>query len=297
MIDLERESEPAVHSPDAGVSLPKPTAWPMVFALGLTLLFAGLVTHFIVSLVGVALFARGLVGIWLEVLPRPQHVVEPLQPEADRPAAIEVRAGAVDHLAIGENDHRMRLPREMHPYSAGLVGGLAGAVAMAVVAIGYGLIAEGSAWYPINLLASALLPGLESASLDQLRAFDATALLLGSLIHGALSLLVGLVYAALLPALPGRTLFWGGIVSPIAWTLLVWVSLGLLAPALNQRIDWIWFIASQVAFGFAAGEAISRIAPIAVAQTLPIAQRAGLETQRSGDGATPGGDSRSGDST
>jgi hypothetical protein len=48
-------------------------------------------------------------------------------------------------------------------------------------------------------------------------------------------------------------------------------------PLLNERIEWIWFIASQVAFGVLAGWVVSRTEPIATAQSLPLALRAGLE--------------------
>ena len=38
----------------AGIELPAPTSFPIYFALGITLLLAGLVTHEIVSWVGLA---------------------------------------------------------------------------------------------------------------------------------------------------------------------------------------------------------------------------------------------------
>jgi hypothetical protein len=53
--------------------------------------------------------------------------------------------------------------------------------------------------------------------------------------------------------------------------------LGVINPALNARIDWPWFIASQIAFGLAAGFVISRAEPIGTMQTWPLAARAGVE--------------------
>ena len=44
------------------IELPAPTAWPMITALGITLLCAGLVTHAAVSVVGLILALRGAVG-------------------------------------------------------------------------------------------------------------------------------------------------------------------------------------------------------------------------------------------
>src|SRR5439155_11222492 len=44
------------------IIVPAPTPWPMVAALGLTLLCAGLVTHVVVSVVGLILAFRGAIG-------------------------------------------------------------------------------------------------------------------------------------------------------------------------------------------------------------------------------------------
>jgi hypothetical protein len=47
--------------------------------------------------------------------------------------------------------------------------------------------------------------------------------------------------------------------------------------ALNARVDWPWFIASQIAFGLAAGFVVARAQPVATMQTWPLAARAGVE--------------------
>jgi hypothetical protein len=67
---------------------------------------------------------------------------------------------------------------------------------------------------------------------------------------------------------------WGGVVAPLLWTGLIWAVLGVVNPALDTRIDWPWFIASQIAFGLAAGFVISRAVPVATMQTCPLAARA-----------------------
>jgi hypothetical protein len=74
--------------PPEGIDLPAPTAWPMVVALGITLAFAGLVTHAAVSFVGIALSLIGAVGWWREVLPEERVEKITLRP-------MELRAGAV----------------------------------------------------------------------------------------------------------------------------------------------------------------------------------------------------------
>ena len=261
----------------AGVELPAPTTYPIYFALGITLLFAGMVTHEMVSWVGLAAALVGAVGWWREVLPLEREEPVPLQPESERAPRIEPRPAAVEHLVAGEGQHRLRLPLEVRPFSSGLRGGAAGFVAMAVVACGYGLIAQGSVWFPINLLAGMVLPAVVQADLEQLRAFHADAFALAALMHATLSLLVGLVYAAVLPMLPDRPQLFGGIVAPVAWTAVAWSSVWIVNPALEQHINWAWFIASQIAFGLAAGMAIARVQPIEVYQSLSLAERAGLE--------------------
>jgi len=264
---------------EPGIELPAPTSYPLYFALGLALLLAGLVTHELVSLVGAVAALGGAVGWWREVLPRQREIEVALQPESERARAIVARPRAVEHLVAGEAQHRLRLPVEVRPLSSGLRGGAAGAVAMAVVACAYGVIAHGSPWLPINLLAGVALPGVEQASLEELRGFDMGALLLATLTHASISLLMGLVYAALLPMLPGRPLVWGGIVAPLAWTGLAWASIGILDPPLAKHVSWPWFIVSQIAFGLAAGAVITRVEPIETLQSASLAERAGLEAR------------------
>ena len=146
------------------------------------------------------------------------------------------------------------------------------------VALLYGLVAQDSVWYPINLLAGVAIPGMAGLSSEGLRAFSLPALIIGVIVHGVISVLAGLLYAVILPMLPRRHLLWGGLVAPLLWTGLVWATLGVVNPALNARIDWVWFIASQIAFGLTTGFVVSRAQPIATMQTWPLAARAGVET-------------------
>ena len=99
-----------------------------------------------------------------------------------------------------------------------------------------------------------------------------------SYLTAVLSLLVGLLYAAMLPMLPRHPAFWGGLMAPLLCTGLIWTVLDVVNPLLNQRIDWRWFIASQVAFGMTGGFVIARSEQIETMQTWPMAARAGLET-------------------
>ena len=51
------------------IDVPAPTAWPLVLALGFTLMFAGLLTNMSVTVLGVVLSLAGCVGWFREVLP------------------------------------------------------------------------------------------------------------------------------------------------------------------------------------------------------------------------------------
>src|SRR5438132_1962422 len=260
------------------VAMPAPTVWPLVTALGITLLGAGLVTHMAVSVVGLGLFLRGLVGWWRDVLPVEQHEAVPVPPPERRAAPVQTQLHTVARLRLGEGGHRVRIPAEIHPYSAGLKGGIVGGMAMAIVAVAYGIVAYGSPWYPINLLAAAAFPMPAHITLEELKAFHALALVVALISHAVLSLLVGLLYAAMLPMLPRHPAFWGGLMTPLLWTGLIWTVLDVVNPTLHQYIDWRWFIASQVAFGMTGGFVIARSERIETMQTWPMAARAGLET-------------------
>src|SRR4029077_12280271 len=260
------------------LALPAPTAWPFVTAFGLTLLAAGLVTQAVISVVGLILAVRGAVGWFRDVLPVEQHELVRLRPLGQRARAIAPAPRAVAQLTPGVAGHRVRVPVEIHPYSSGIKGGILGGVAMAIVACLYGVVAYRSIWYPINLLAAAAVPSLAQADLAQLTAFDSTGFIVGLISHGVFSVLVGLLFAVLLPMLPSRrAAFWGSLFSPLLWSALIWATLKLINPALNTRIDWIWFIASQIAFGMTTGYVVHHSKMVETMQTWPLAARAGIE--------------------
>jgi hypothetical protein len=262
------------------ILVPAPTAWPFIAAFGITLTFTGLVTHPAVSMVGVMVLLRAAAGWWFDVLPE-QKEEAALVRISERSWAEPKSSSTVDPLVAGVGSHRVRVPVQVHPYLTGLYGGLAGAVAMAVVAMFFGLIAQRSIWYPINLLAAGVLPSLAAAPIDQLRNFSEAGLIAGSLIHGTLSLFVGLLYAVSLPMFPRGASWRSGLVTPVLWSALVASTLSVINPTLNERIDWFWFVGSQIAFGLAAAWVIARTAKIETMQSWPLAERAGIEAARS----------------
>jgi len=263
--------------PASTIEQPAPTVWPMVTALGITMVFAGLVTHVLVSAVGVVLTVAAGVGWWRQVLPRPQleQLAVPLSADEAQPTVVP--RPEVGPPAAGEAGHRVRVPVEVQPLSAGIKGGIVGGVAMAIVAIAYGTLIQHSLWYPVNLLAAIAMPRMAQASEAALRAFDPPALFLGIIVHGVISVLAGLLYAVILPMLPRRHMLWGGFVAPLLWTGGLWALLGVINPVLNARVDWTWFIVSQVVYGLTAGYVVSRVTPVATMQTWPLVARAGVE--------------------
>lgn len=256
------------------VELPAPTAWPIVLAFGFTLIFAGLVTSAPVSILGGLLFIAGAVGWFRNVLP---HEVEESVTVLPEELAIKTTRREVARLEIGDQPKRAWLPLEFYPVSAGIKGGLAGGVVMAGLALLYGLISGNGIWYPVNLLVAGFFPGAVHATTSQIAAFRFSALLLAILIHLITSLLVGLLYGVMLPMFPRRPILLGGLIAPVMWSGLLYATLDIINPVMNQRINWLWFVLSQVGFGIVAGLVVSRHHRIRTYQGLPFAVRAGIE--------------------
>jgi hypothetical protein len=257
-----------------GIELPAPTAGPVIVAGGVTLLGAGYLIHPMLAIVGVVAVLLGCVGWFHDVLPAERTEVVPALEQLPVPPSPR----GVLALRVGTDAHRMRLPLEVYPYSVGLKAGLAGGAAMAIVGCMFGLLTHGSIWYPVNLLAAAGSAALTRADTAELVRFSARGLILALVAHLSLSILVGILYAAILPIFSRRPHLTAWVVIPILMSGITWALLRVVNPLLDQRIEWIWFIAAQVAFGVLAGWVVSRTEPIATAQTLPLAMRAGLET-------------------
>lgn len=238
--------------------MPRPTAWPMVLAASVFLLFAGLVTSLVFSGLGIVLFVIALAGWVHELKPGVGVAVEPLVPSERRREPIEPSKKRVEQLRADMPGYRIHLPEAVHPYSAGVKSGLAGGAVMAVVAVVYGVVSGKGIWYPINLLAAMLLPSIANLSPAEVGQFHAAAFIAGLAIHAAASILVGLFFAMLLPALPRSPLIWGGLVAPVMWSAAIYAFMDVLNPVMNSRVDWPWFIASQFAFGLTMGLVIMR---------------------------------------
>src|SRR5579871_1064651 len=256
------------------IEVPASTAWPLVLAFGFTLIFAGLLTSVSVSALGAVLTVAGCAGWFCEVLPREHEVTLAVVPDEFVPVTTR---HAVDRLPIAPEQVRAWLPLRTHPISAGLKGGLAGGVAMAVLACSYGVFKAGSIWYPINLLAASVYSQSLKLVAAQLYSFHTDSFAIALLIHALLSTTVGLLYGAMLPMFAHRPILLGGLIGPVLWSGIVYSTLSVVNPTLESRIDWLWFIASQTAFGIVAGLVVVRQPRVATHENVAFALRAGVE--------------------
>lgn len=267
------------------IEMPAPTAWPIVLAFGFTLMFAGLLTSVSVTVLGVVLALAGSVGWFREVFPHEREIVEPVVPED---LTTYTSRKLVERVPLAEDQARAWLPVETYPISAGVKGGIAGSVAMAVLASAYGLIKFGSIWYPINLLSGGISEVARNWSPAELNAFHPITFGLAVLLHGSVSLLVGLLYGAMLPMIARRPILLGGLIAPVLWSGLLYSILDILNPLMQQRINWYWFVASQIAFGVVAGIVVMRQSLVRTRENMPFALRVGIEApgmmSRKGEG-------------
>ena len=256
------------------IHLPAPTAWPFLLALGITLISASLVTNMAIGALGLLLFIVSVLGWFRNVLPHEAHedvVVEEefvtLLTPLEKVARIEV-----------DETHRAQLPLQTFSYSSAIKGGIAGGIAMVIPAEIYGIIRYHSIWYVVNLLGGAGVGHWVNPSPEELRHFHLVAFLTANLIQGAVTLLVGLLYGAMLPMWPRRPILLGGIIAPAIWTGLLHSILGIVNPYLADHIDWWSFAASQVIFGLVAGYTVVKLGHIEQLRQVPLSVRLGVET-------------------
>jgi len=257
-------SEPQTHllheSPEGAVEMPRPTVAPMVVSLGLVLLAAGAVLGLAFLIVGAVVLGIGL-GLWIaQLLPGRGHEREPLVEPGRRSRPVTGMAGTVGQLREGMPGYRMRLPLQVHPLSAGVKGGIVGGLVMPVSVLLYGLISRHGFWFPVNLLAGMVLPGVERMTDDELMQFRPALLLVAVVIHATMSVVFGLLYGVLLPTLPPihRPIAWGGLLMPLFWTAVSFSMMGIVNPLLQEGVSWPWFIFSQFLFGVVAALVVLR---------------------------------------
>ncbi len=146
------------------------------------------------------------------------------------------------------------------PIKAGLLGGAVGGLLMPVPAVAWGVLTGHGPWYPVNLLAAMIWPGMDRLSPEELGEFRVAWLAVGLVIHAVLCLGFGAVYGVVLPRLPAvpGAFAWGGMVLPLLWTGISYGLMGIVNPILQDRVDWPWFIISQFVFGAVTAVVVDR---------------------------------------
>ena len=260
------------------VQLPAPTAWPIVLALGIALMFAGMVTHWAISLLGLLLALRAMGGWFFDVLPHEHHVSVPVHAEVIAITSIRTTR---ERLIEGVM-HRKLIPVETFSVTAGIKGGIAGGFAMLVPAALFGLIRYHSVWYAVNLLAAGGFISWAGQSNAFLAQFHIEGLLAATAIHALASLLIGLLYGAMLPMFPWKPILTAGFIAPLLWTGILYSAIGVISPILDERISWAWFIPSQIAFGLVCGFVVNLQVKVRTPQfqALPFSVRAGLHSDQ-----------------
>ena len=175
-MEIDPQITPPTEGP-AAVEMPRPTAAPLVLAVGIALLAAGVPLGSGFLVVGILAIVAGL-SIWLAQFRRGRgHVHEPVVAPALGVAPLTVAPGGVEHLRQGMPGYRLRLPQDVHPISAGIKGGIIGGMAMPVPTLLWSILSGHGLWYPVNLLAGMVLPGVGGMDSVQLGQFHAVLLL------------------------------------------------------------------------------------------------------------------------
>jgi hypothetical protein len=256
------------------IHLPAPTAWPFLLALGLTLVFASFVTNLAIGALGLVLSITAAVGWFRNVLPHEAHEDVAVEEEI---VTLLTPIEKVARIEVDET-HRAQLP--LHTFSLGsaIKGGIAGGIAMVIPAEIYGILRFHSIWYVVNLLGGAGVGNWVNPSIVEMQHFRLSAFITANIIQGSVTLLVGLLYGAMLPMWPKRPILLGGIIAPVIWTGLLHSTLGIVNPFLADRIDWWSFAASQVIFGLVAGYTVVKLGKIKRLAQVPLSVRLGVET-------------------
>jgi hypothetical protein len=262
------------HGESNAIRLPSPTAWPMVLALGISLVIAGMVTNLAVGILGLLLAVMGAVGWFLQVLPEEAHEAVAVHDEVVQISSHRT----LMRIHPADPSRRKILPLETFHITTGIKGGIAGGIAMTVPAGIFSVLKYHSFWYATNLLAAGGFVSWAGASDAFLGAFHWQGALAALFIHGVTSLLVGLLYGAMLQMFPRYPIFTAGLMVPVIFTGVVYSALGIVSPILDQRIDWFWFVISQIFFGLVCGYVVNLQARVRTPQfqALPFAVRAGL---------------------
>ena len=211
-------------------------------------------------------------------------------PVLDLPVAIVTSRALVERLRLGP-EHRKTCPSKPSSHH-GIKGGIAGGIAMIFPALIYGLIGS-TASGTRSICWRRRLSSVGASQQSDIAAFHWQGLLMAIVIHVVTSVLVGLLYGAMLPMLPRYPILLGGILAPVLWTGILLFFLGIINPVLDPRIAWTgsWSRRSPSASSPASSSTRQRTIP--TVQSMPFVVRLGIEAAGMMDRARRGrGDHR-----
>src|SRR6202012_1971345 len=158
------DSEQHAHVPAGTVPLAATTEWPLDLAFGLALSFAGLVTNYRISALGIVFAIAGIIGWARQVFPVEHHEAVVVVPHT---MDLEIDRRRVARIRIDER-HRSLFPMQTYTVPSGIRDAFAGGHAMIVIDELYGFVIHHSLWYPINLLGGAGVAGWLNPSYAEL---------------------------------------------------------------------------------------------------------------------------------
>ena len=175
------------------IQLPRPTAWPLVLALGISLIMAGMVTNIAVGILGLVLSIAGASAGSSRCCRTRRTKTSPSSRRGDHRSST-ARTLMERQPVIPRATRRARsCPSKPSSITTGIRGGIAGGTAMVVPATLFSLLKYHSLWYSVNLLAAGGFVSWAGASDAFLSQFHLQGVLAGFLIQGFVSLLVGLL--------------------------------------------------------------------------------------------------------
>jgi hypothetical protein len=138
-----------------------------------------------------------------------------------------------------------------------LIGGLVASVVMGMIEMVFEAIAGAGFWSPVVFIAATLVRGLQSVRVPV--PFEALPVVLGLIGHMMNSVILGIVFAALVaPRLRGANgLVIGGIVYGLAVFVVMWFVLVPLVDPVMLKLNGSVFALSHVMWGAALGLVLS----------------------------------------
>lgn len=129
---------------------------------------------------------------------------------------------------------------------------------MVVMMALWGQLTGNGIWYPVNLIAGTVLPWMRDMSSTELGQFDLVGTLVGTILHFGISMTLGLIYALLLPTLPGSPFLWALLIGTALWVGAQYAILPLLNPRMEQAINPWTFIIVHVVYSMVLGFYLER---------------------------------------